>query len=103
MSCHTPGPWTLSKDANFIIGDIVICENIAPTAPKTGKPEWTPIHEANARLIAQAPDMARSLTAMCDAIQEILDRWSSGDLAGAVNYAESAMHEAQEVLAKAGL
>lgn len=43
MSGHTPGPWKFVKDANFIMASIVICENIAPTHPRTetdsGSPE----------------------------------------------------------------
>lgn len=61
MSGHTPGPWKFVKDANFIMASIVICENIAPTHPRTGNPEWTPQHEANARLIAAAPDLLQAL------------------------------------------
>jgi hypothetical protein len=90
MSGHTPGPW--HREAGQLVASMGrnICDVMTGSA-------------ADARLIAAAPEMAQSLTNACDAIQQILDRWASGDLASAVNYAESAMHDAQETLAKAGL
>jgi hypothetical protein len=76
---HTPGPWKLSLEANFITAGIVICENIAPTCPKTGEPEWTPVHEANARLIAAAPDLLEALEIAADCMRTSEETGDDGE------------------------
>lgn len=99
MSGHTPGPWKFVKDANFIIAGIVICENIAPTHPRTGNPEWTSQHEANAELIAAAPELS---AALLSALQEWeFKRETEGGRSGDVT--PQWVYDARSALAKAGV
>jgi hypothetical protein len=65
MSKHTPGPWAISS------GDFILQNHAAVDAPKHGAlalvvwkmedDELSPECEANARLIAAAPDLLEAL------------------------------------------
>jgi hypothetical protein len=58
MSKHTPGPWKLDRNSVLI-----------PIAPY----EWADAYggsEANARLIAAAPDLLEALQDLCDTLGE---------------------------------
>ena len=76
-AAHTPGPWSYNRDQGGIhghvisTGDYIICE-----LPDTGDGA-SPDTEANARLIAAAPELFR-------AARLVIKRWSTGDLAEAV-------------------
>jgi hypothetical protein len=48
------------------------------------------------------PQVINSLRDVCDTVQQILDNWSAGDLANAVNNAEEAMQTARTILATIG-
>jgi len=67
MSTHTPGPWQLHKsDDTLVIGSD--CREVAEACGDyTEEAEW-PRMEANARLIAAAPDL---LSALKDARESI--------------------------------
>ena len=67
MNTHTPGPWTVGMNADHlpcVVADVglpgsgfaVAHINKVPLFGKGG-----PAHEANARLIAAAPDMLKAL------------------------------------------
>ena len=81
---HTPGPWFYNRDEGGIhghaisTGDYIICD-----LPDGGDGA-APHTEANARLIAVAPDLF-------DAAVLVIDSWSSGDLAGAVRMLDAAV------------
>ena len=68
---HTPGPWNLKKDLSRfrIVTDtpfsIAIIEN---------KYRFQEINEANARLIAAAPDLLEGIIELLDAIKRCEDR-----------------------------
>lgn len=75
MSEHTPGPWVL-KPARSIVGGWAVwaeyepgkhCQ-VADIEPWPNDPDTAPESEANARLIAAAPD----LLAACEAAETIL-------------------------------
>lgn len=63
MTSHTPGPWFVGGETDH--GEILICSDARPTicAVDPGAREWCT--QANARLIAAAPDLL-------DALQSIL-------------------------------
>jgi hypothetical protein len=65
MSEHTPGPWIVDYDGNICAGpDKHLLAYVVPD------PTWGIDAEANARLIAAAPD----LLAACEIAMILLDR-----------------------------
>lgn len=86
-AAHTPGPWSYNRDEGGMhghvisTGEYIICE--LPDAEDGAAPDT----EANARLIAASP-------ALLDAAVLVIDRWASGDLAGAVRMLDAAVTEA---------
>jgi len=91
-AAHTPGPWR--HDWQFIVApdsagihlDIYIAE-IAET-DEDGRVASPEQQEANARLIAAAPDLL-------EAAELVIARWSEGDLAEAVRFLDSAVAAAK--------
>ena len=57
--------------------------------------------EANARLIAAAPEILEILIEQTDAARAVIDNWSSGNLAAAVNALEGLIEPARAVITKA--
>ena len=88
IPAHTPGPWFYNRDEGgthghvVSTGDYIICD--LPDAGNGAAPHA----EANARLIAVAPDLFHAALL-------VIDRWSSGDLAGAVRMLDAAVTEAK--------
>ncbi len=85
---HTPGPWSYDEEADRIEG---------PTGEK-----WVicrSVNDADARLIAAAPDLAEALEALADAILEE-EGVCSDDCAHAIC---GAYRKARVVLESAGL
>jgi hypothetical protein len=68
-SKYTPGPWIASGDSKYIDSDDgwIAEVNSWPTSPVKQVPEGSEKHQANARLIAAAPDLL-------DALLEIVAR-----------------------------
>jgi hypothetical protein len=85
---HTPGPWFYNRDEGGIhghvisTGDYIICD-----LPDPGEGAGLRT-EANAQLIAVAPDLFKAAVL-------VIDRWSSGDLAGAVRMLDAAVADAR--------
>lgn len=80
-SAHTPGPWAVHGLAGLYCKDIAICESAHgyPVALAVSRRSYTPYGaanrsiqetEANARLIASAPDLLNLLTA-ADRLEEL--------------------------------
>ncbi len=68
MSAHTPGPWELGALRNDGATRRITWSGVSPGAvcevftDLSGKGEWdAALRDANARLIAAAPDMLRAL------------------------------------------
>lgn len=53
MPKHTPGPWLVDMDANIMAGEL----RIGYVTGESESGDFTVADEANARLIAAAPDM----------------------------------------------
>ncbi len=64
MSKHTPGPWVAVARTNAYI-DIEAPEQHGYSAKKVASTSFTN-HEANARLIAAAPDLLNALVMVLD-------------------------------------
>src|SRR5580658_2029295 len=76
-TAHTPGPWFYNRDEGGIHGHVISTgDDIICDLPDAGAGA-APHTEANARLIAVAPDLFKAAVL-------VIDRWCSGDLAGAV-------------------
>ena len=87
-TAHTPGPWFYNRDEGGMhghvisTGDYIICD-----LPEAGDGA-APHTEANARLIAVAPDLL-------EAAVLVTERWESGDLAEAVRMLDDAVAQAK--------
>ena len=61
---HTPGPWEIERGYGTII------KSIGPCVPdEYAGSAWLKVSEANARLIAAAPELLEALQVMLDAAQ----------------------------------
>lgn len=94
---HTPGPWTACKRHFWIVysdvGDVRIAECGVPDSR---------VAEANARLIAAAPDML----AACRACSDLITAWINGPFfkGAGIAFGEDsppALHAARNAIAKA--
>ena len=105
---HTPGPWTFSRWNEF--GDMRFYISQADGAPhtpqlsdvatliaETPSNEWQSIQEANARLIAAAPE----LLAACQAIVEYQRLAESDETYGLLNAYAKAFEASIAAVAKA--
>ena len=66
---HTPGPWTATYDSQLrALTEIYNAEDriLVAVLPDRGTVEAMPEIEANANLIAAAPDMYEALECACD-------------------------------------
>ena len=70
LSGFAPGPWKVSPtdDTTVITHDRNM---VAEIDGDYNEPDLWPIMEANARLIAAAPDMRETILALCDALDEL--------------------------------
>lgn len=98
---HTPGPWivdNVSEKNLYVLADqgknwnnptvCALYEDVTPEDSVTLGP-WLKSFdnaEANARLIASAPDLLAACQAMHDALSEILESCASADRDGEINH-----------------
>lgn len=117
MSAHTPAPWSLrrSDHGNYwevfvpgVLGDFIIVDQVGGQIRKGPDGKWSdhPEQDANARLIAAAPDMYAANVAMLAALDEafgikaihdddwIYDVLPSSGIAGAYFMARDAVQKA---------
>lgn len=101
---HTPGPWTYQYNpwhsdhageipAFEIFGGEKICD--------TNEHMPRDQQEANACLIAAAPDLLVVLEAQTGAAKAVIDSWESGDLAGAVRGLDACIEASRAAIAEA--
>jgi hypothetical protein len=105
MNAHTPGPWVvrgLQSDRPQYNEARHIYASDDRASGGTGCVANVTSSDANAALIAVAPDLADMLAQMIAAADDVAACWESGDLAGAVTALQSVRGEAADVLAKAG-
>jgi hypothetical protein len=80
-SLHTPGPWAVTVLPTTILIESAhgcVCELASHWGQKPKR------RVANAKLIAAAPDLLK-------AAQNVIESWSSGDLAAAVRWLNAAV------------
>jgi isopentenyl diphosphate isomerase/L-lactate dehydrogenase-like FMN-dependent dehydrogenase len=91
-SAHTPGPWTQGKSANGRKAVFAECRGTIPIAYVGGNGQPHETEDANAALIAAAPDLYKAL-------QLILEVSDKNDYA---TYSLVVRELAADALAKAG-
>lgn len=64
----TPGPWTWKNDVNDEYSEWSVSPGVLLADGPDGTPSGDEIDRANARLIAAAPEMHSTITAMADAL-----------------------------------
>lgn len=74
-------------------------EGDAVAETDSGKPANQ--QEADARLMARAPELLNALRTQSDAAQDVLDNWERGDLAGAVRALAATISTSRDAIAKA--
>lgn len=84
---HTPGPWWIDDSGFIAAGSSDTYKTIADPRCMEPTPDNMPEMEANARLIAAAPEMAHFIVEMADRYPN--SEWISG--------------EAKRILTKAGI
>ena len=81
MEKHTPGPWTIVKpgddDANCRQKQIAICGGVNFLTPVASLTAANGAKEANARLIAAAPDLIEALKVLTKHAQETYPHFES--------------------------
>lgn len=95
MSKHTPGPWLVSPDGNVVSGRAGIVERIAVSIFCSKERR-----DANARLIAAAPDMLEALRELLGDFVSIVTAANHNDLATIIYVAKACQKEISELLKK---
>lgn len=105
---HTPGPWHIEPLQADLGLSIAICKAdrgiiAVIQAPEDDElPEFTREEdEANARVIAAAPELLAALEAQAEAAQAVIDNWAEGDLAAAVRTLDASISPASIAIARA--
>ena len=77
LTGFTPGPWNVGPIDDTRVED-TLGNEVAQIDGDYNQPETWPVMEANARLIAAAPDLLAALTAALDEIERLrlLVRWA---------------------------
>jgi len=71
---HTPGPWAISKHCSTLVETSIGSRNICSAGGYTSNVTFElPTNEANARLIAAAPDMYNLLKELASLLWKPLD------------------------------
>lgn len=97
---HTPGPWSLFRQYSGQHQSTWFIDAHPNGLKRKNLGSVSLSNEANARLIAEAPEMKDSIVEGVEHAAQVVARWSSGDLAGAVNALEEWAGGAKAILAK---
>lgn len=96
----TPGPWAVSRLATPEHSpEFAIYSELESPGRDLARVVGNNA-EANAHLIAAAPKVLKELRAGIEAAQAVIDCWSRGDLAGAVNCLDGWIDDARELAGK---
>lgn len=77
MSKHTPGPWVVGPVDDTVVthlGADGVRREVAQIDGDYNEPDLWPVMEANARLIAAAPDLLSALHLVCEMIERPPER-----------------------------
>jgi hypothetical protein len=95
MSKHTSGPWLVAPDGNVVSGQAGIVERIAVSIFCSKERR-----DANARLIAAAPEMLEALREFMGDFVSIVTAANHNDLATIIYVAKACQKEISELLKK---
>lgn len=111
MTEHSPGPWEVSINPDWQPHHKWAVSREITIRPTGEHPHGLWIADcglsvndenmANARLIAAAPDLLNVCENGINDVQQVLDSWAKGDLAGAVNRLEAWQESARAAIAHA--
>jgi hypothetical protein len=90
-------PWHSDHAGEIPAFEVFAGEKVCDTNETMPRAE----QEANARLIAVAPELVDALEVQTAAAQRVVDCWSEGDLAGAVRSLDCCLDASRGVLARA--
>lgn len=93
MAKHTPGPWTYAIDDEYD-AEVFVDDNL-PGRAVIAEVATQPEREANARLIAKAPELLTSLKAL---VEETIAKDNPGDYG--VSSSADVMTEARALIAE---
>ena len=98
---HTPGPWLASGDADANIVTVEAKDKGYTTVCRLGYS--TPTREANARLIAAAPDLLEALVDMVSSVEVALEdvQVTNGASLDALSWIANSTEKARAAIAKA--
>lgn len=71
IATHTPGPWTITRESDTHPLAIQTAEGTVAYVRHMGRPD--PEWQANARLIAAAPELLAALESMVDMFERHID------------------------------
>ena len=95
---HTQGPWTIQYSTNDYEGNLIYANRVVAATITEEASEATPEDEANARLLATAPELLAALRQMME--------WEGGEPGKYIDYddeqrANEVWQDAEEAIAKA--
>jgi hypothetical protein len=102
-SAHTPGPWTVASVENTLRGRVYFVRAIREGKPvvvadcglTAESPPTRAECEANARLIAAAPELLAALKTLIRAVADAGKEGTAGDLGRAESQARAALAKAE--------
>jgi hypothetical protein len=97
---YTAGPWVVDTQSPYSKISVKQKYGVFVCDLECGE-EITPEVEANARLIAKAPDLAEQLQGLIAMARSVVGNWENGNLAEAVSNLQRVADEAEEVLNEA--
>ena len=68
---HTQGPWTIQYSTNDYEGNLIYANRVVAATITEEASEATPEDEANARLLATAPELLAALRALVISIENV--------------------------------
>ena len=83
MSKHTPGPWVVvGSRTKYVEARLVgsLMQEVAACGPTLADEGYGQQQEANARLIAAAPDLLEALQELCEIVEDAIEQKSAKDL-----------------------
>ena len=106
MKIDQKTPWTYDYNPyRAHDGSDIPCFEIVDSAGRrvatTDEDTTAELQQADACLMAAAPELLDALEAHTEAAQAVIDAWAEGDLAGAVRWLDATLAEARAAITKA--
>ena len=99
MSRHTPGPWWRDEDGFIASGSGDTYRTVADPHCMTPNPDNVYEMDANARLIAKAPELVKAIADLFEQCAMVHKHWGEGSN---IKQANAAIERATALLAEIG-